>query len=141
MVYVDTSVLVALLTNEGHSPAVARWYAHSRAELVSASWCVTEFASALGIKQRTGQIDSEQATAVWQQFERLAANDLQLLPVDPAQFHRAATLTLYAKSGLRAGDALHLACAEHAGAKSMATLDEVLGRNAQQLKIKPVAFS
>jgi predicted nucleic acid-binding protein len=41
---------------------------------------------------------------------------------------------------LRAGDALHLACAETAGAKHMATLDEALSRNAQRLKIKPVAL-
>jgi len=39
---------------------------------------------------------------------------------------------------LRAGDALHLACAEAAGAKHIATLDDVLARNAQRLKIKPV---
>ena len=50
MIYVDTSVLVALIVPEPHSAAVARWYARSRAELVSAAWCVTEFASALGIK-------------------------------------------------------------------------------------------
>lgn len=41
----------------------------------------------------------------------------------------------------RAGGALHLACAEQAGATSMATLDAVLGRNALRLKIKPVVFA
>jgi uncharacterized protein len=35
---------------------------------------------------------------------------------------------------------LHLACAEAAGAKRIATLDDVLSRNAQRLKIKPVAL-
>jgi len=38
----------------------------------------------------------------------------------------------------RAGDALHLACAEAAGAKHIATLDDVLRRNAQRPKIKPI---
>ena len=47
MVYVDTSVLVALIVREPHSAAVARWYGRARAELVSAAWCVTEFASEL----------------------------------------------------------------------------------------------
>jgi predicted nucleic acid-binding protein len=141
MIYVDTSVLVALIVNEPHSEAVARWYANTKDELVSAAWCVTEFASALGIKQRTKQIDQDQAKAAWERFGRLVANDLQLLPVDPAHFHRAAGLTLDPSSSLRAGDSLHLACAEHAGVKSMATLDDVLGRNAQKLKIKPVVFA
>ncbi|MBI4987542.1 MAG: type II toxin-antitoxin system VapC family toxin [Rhodocyclales bacterium] len=136
MVYVDTSVLVALLLKEPRSNDVARWYAASQDDLVSAMWCVTEFASALSIKRRTGQIDEPEAQAAWQHFERLCANDLQLIPVEPVTFHRAAVLTLDAGSGLRAGDALHLAVALDARAKGMATLDEVLARNARQLKLK-----
>ncbi len=141
VVYMDTSAMVALIVNEPHSAAVASWYAASKAELVSAAWCVPEFASALGIKQRTGQLDAQQARDAWQRFDRLVANDLRLLPVEPADFHRAAVMTLNAGSALRAGDALHLACAEHAHAKSVATLDEVMARNAQRLKIKLVAFA
>ena len=141
MVYVDTSVLVALLALEPSTASVARWYAATKAELVSATWCVTEFASALGIKQRTGQMSSDQAHAAWERFGRLVANDLKLLPLAPADFHRAATLTLDAASSLRAGDALHLACAMQAGAKSIAALDDVLLRNARRLKIKAVVFA
>jgi predicted nucleic acid-binding protein len=136
MIYVDISALVALIVNEPHSAGVADWYAACKAELVSAAWYVPEFASALGIKQRTGQIDAAQAQQAWESFERLAAHDLQLLPVAMEQFHRAAVMTLDAASALRAGDALHLACAELAGAKGLATLDAVLARNAQRLKIK-----
>jgi predicted nucleic acid-binding protein len=141
VVYLDTSALVALFVNEPHSAAVTRWYARNRSELISAVWCVTEFASALGIKQRTGQMDALQAAAAWERFGRLAAGDLRLVPLEAPHFHRAAVLTLEASTALRAGDALHLACAEQAGARSMATLDDVLGRNAQRLKIRPVAFA
>lgn len=141
VVYVDTSVLVALIVREPHSAAVARWYGRTRAELVSATWCVTEFASALGIKQRTGQLDATQAQDAWLRFGRLIASDLALLPLAAANFHRAAAFALDAPAALRAGDALHLACAEQAGATSMATLDAVLGRNALRLKIKPVVFA
>lgn len=141
MVYVDTSVLVALIVPEPHSAAVARWYGRTRSVLASAAWCVPEFASALGIKQRTAQIDAPQALLAWQRFGRLLANDLALLPPATADFHRAAILALDAPNALRAGDALHLACAEQAGARHIATLDAVLGRNAKRLKIKPVVFS
>ena len=65
MLYVDTSALVALIVPEPGSAAVARWYASATGELVSAVWCITEFASALGIKQRTGQLDSRQAQQAW----------------------------------------------------------------------------
>jgi uncharacterized protein len=40
----------------------------------------------------------------------------------------------------RAGDALHLACIKSVGAKRIATLYDVLSRNAQRLKIKLVAL-
>jgi uncharacterized protein len=140
MVYIDTSVLVALCVNEQKSAAVARWYAACTEELTSAVWCVTEFASALGIKQRTGQITGEQGVIAWQAFERLCAGDLQLLQIEPTIFHRAAILTLDATTGLRAGDALHLAAALNAKVKSMATLDNVLAHNAKRMKIKPLAF-
>lgn len=140
MVYVDTSVLVPLFLNEPHSAAVANWYAREKGELVAAAWCVPEFASAIGIKQRTGAIDAQQAQGAWARFERMAAADLRLLTVEPAIFLRAAELVLDAASALRAGDALHLACAEAAGATHMATLDDILSRNAQRLKIKPVVL-
>ena len=56
----------------------------------------------------------------------------------PGHFHRAALLTLDGAPALRAGDALHLACAEQAGAGGIVTLDAVLARYAQRLKILPV---
>jgi predicted nucleic acid-binding protein len=138
MVYVDTSVLVALYLPEVSSADVERWYSASDDDLVSSAWCVTEFASALSIKQRTGQINADAAQKAWQQFERLCANDLQLLPTDPSTFHRAAILALDTASSLRAGDALHLAAAQDAKARSMATLDDVLAKNAKRLKMKLV---
>jgi predicted nucleic acid-binding protein len=136
--YVDTSVLVALCVNEPKSESVSRWYAKSKYKLVSSVWCVTEFASALGLKQRTGQITTEEAQAAWQNFQRLCTNDLSLLTPDTSIFHKAAFMTLDAATGLRAGDALHLTSALNANVKRMATLDEVFARNAKQQKITVV---
>lgn len=140
MLYVDTSVLVALCTHEAKTAAAGDWYANCTEELSSAAWCVTEFASALGIKLRTGQITAEQAQAAWMQFERICANDLELLPVDTTLFHQAALMTLDPAAGLRAGDALHLACAIQAKAKGMVSLDSILMKNAKHFKIKPVSI-
>ena len=85
-------------------------------------------------------MEHEQARSAWERFGCLVANDLRLLALGSADFHSAAMMTLDAASALRADDTLHLACAVQAGATSIATLDEVLGRNAQRLNIKPVAF-
>ena len=73
-------------------------------------------------------------------FQRVCANDLQLLPVAAMTFQRAAMLTMDASAGLRAGDALHLACAMEAKAKGLVTLDLVLAKNAKRVKVKPVAI-
>jgi uncharacterized protein len=140
MLYVDTSVLVALCTHEGKTATVVKWYSDCTEELASAACCVTEFASAMGLKQRTGQLTETQAQTAWMQFERICANDLQLLPVEVMTFHRAAMLTMDAAAGLRAGDALHLASAMEAKAQGMVTLDVVLARNAKRFKVKPVAI-
>lgn len=135
MLYVDTSVLVALCTNEAKTMDVIRWYERCTDELASAAWCVTEFASTMALKQRTGQLTQEQAQAAWMQFERVCANDLQLLPVETLTLHKAAVLTMKSVTGLRAGDALHLACALEAKAKGMVTLDVVLAERAKDHKV------
>jgi predicted nucleic acid-binding protein len=140
VIYVDTSVLVPLFVSEPGSRAVTNWYAAEPGELVATAWCATEFASALGIKQRTGAIDATQAQEAWGRFKRLVNADLRLLTVEPSHFHRAAELTLDASSALRAGDALHLACAEAAGATWMATLDDALARNARRFGIQSLDF-
>ncbi len=140
MLYIDTSVLVALCTNEAKTIDAVRWYQNCTEELVSAAWCVTEFASAMGLKQRTGQLNEEQAQAAWTLFERICANDLLLLPVEIKTFHKAAVLTMKSTTGLRAGDALHLACAIEAKAKGLVTLDLVLTKNAQLHKIPSVTI-
>ena len=54
---------------------------------------------------------ADQAQTVWMQFERICANDLELLPLDMSLFHSAALLTLDPRARLRAGDVLHLECA------------------------------
>ena len=128
MLYVDTSVLVALFTNEVKTADVVKWYATCTDDLASAAWCVTEFASALGIKQRTGQLTEAQAQTAWVEFERMCANDLQLLPGEAMAFHKAALLTMDVKVALRAGNALHLACAVEVKAHGMVTLDTMRPR-------------
>jgi predicted nucleic acid-binding protein len=70
----------------------------------------------------------------------MCANDLNLLPVEPMTFHKAAMLTMDAAAGLRAGDALHLACAMEAKVAGMVTLDSVLAKNALRVKVKPVTI-
>ncbi|EGI76863.1 type II toxin-antitoxin system VapC family toxin [Hylemonella gracilis] len=141
MIYVDTTVIAALLMQEPNSAAAASWYTASEDELVSSVWTMTEFSQVLGWKQRSQQLNADQARSVWDCFQRLIGNDLRLLPLDALDYHRASQTAQDPASQLSASEALHLACAERAHAQGVATLNEALARQAQKLKIKPVPLT
>ena len=130
-VYVDTSALVALVTAEPRSAALRAWmHRHADVALVSADWCVPEVASALSIKVRTGQLGAGIADEAWSEFGAACDGLLDLRPVAPADFSFAAQMCRGVPSGLRAGDALHLAVALRTDCDSMLGFDATLNRNA-----------
>ena len=138
MVYVDTSVLVALLTNEATAERIANWLAEEARPLVSGDWCMTEFASALALKQRTSQITSKQSNTAWKVFIQFCEGHLRLLPLDREVFSQAAQLVRNSKNGLRAGDALHLALALRVKSAAFFTLDLRLAESAGQSKLSVI---
>ena len=141
MVYVDTSVIVPLLTVEPSTASVTAWFSGLQDMPVSSDWLLTEFSSAISVKVRTGQLSEADAKAVHQEFNLLASSGLRLTPVSRAAFKAAADMTRAYKHGLRSGDALHLAVAQEIDAKIIATLDSTMAKNATRLKIRLVEFS
>ena len=140
MIYVDTSVVVALLTPERSTGAVMAWYAGLKDVPVSSDWLMTEFSSALSIKVRSGRLSANDARVVRKEFNRLSESGLRLASVSRAAFESAAGMAQAYRHGLRAGDALHIAVAREAGAATIATLDETMARNARRLKFTTVRF-
>jgi uncharacterized protein len=125
-IYLDTSVLVAALTNEADTARVqASLAARTEGECAISDWVVTEFSSALSIKVCSGQIGLPDRAAALALFHRLIAENLSVLPVERAHFHAAARHADQYALGLRAGDSLHLAiCAQHGA--TLYTLDRRL---------------
>lgn len=141
MIYLDTSAAVPLFVPEPASAAVDAWFEGCAEALVSSDWIVTEFASALAIKERAGMLAAKDARDAWREFESFCGAGLRLLPVSRGTFREAAVLARQHAHGLRAGDVLHLAIALEAGAKGLATLDTNQADNARRLKLRTVGFS
>ncbi len=90
-VYIDTSVLVAALTNERETSRMQEWLgAQVPEKLFISDWVVTEFSSALSIKLRTGQITVTDRANSLAMFTRLCAESIGVLPVTSQNFRAAA---------------------------------------------------
>jgi uncharacterized protein len=129
-IYVDTSAAVPLFVPEPASDKVAAWLESCAETLVSADWILTEFASALAIKVRRGELMQKHAKAAWEDFELFAQTGLRLVPVSRGAFARAAQLVRHVRSALRSGDALHLAMAIEIEASGIVTTDGQLEKSA-----------
>ena len=140
MIYVDTSVIAPLLTTEPKTEAVTDWFAELRDTPTCADWLLTEFASAISIKLRTGSITEANAKRVHKEFELLVDGGLRIVPVSRDAFRYAAKMVQRHEHGLRSGDSLHLAVALELGASHMATLDGILAANAKRNGMKLIKF-
>jgi uncharacterized protein len=121
--YLDTSVLVAALTPETTTEAVHAWLADPTHDVLGVSdWTVTEIASALSMKVRRGHLNEVQRRDVDEVLATWLDASLQRVPLPRAAFDDAARLLRRHGTGLRAGDALHLATSS-AHAARLVTLD------------------
>lgn len=135
--YLDTSVIVAALVNESASERASAflWEAANTSRLVVSDWTLTEFASAIALKVRTGQLSSDYQPEIEQVFDALVSETFELLTIERRHFLLAAKLASQRAVNLRAGDALHLAISEEVRAE-LVTLDRRMAEAGAALEIR-----
>jgi predicted nucleic acid-binding protein len=135
MLYLDSSVLVCLFSNEDRTQAIQAWREELKSEDMRVSdWNIAEFSSAMSFKRRTAQMSVEQRQHAEALFQSYLKNYPKVLSVSSANFRRAATIAGRDDINIRAADALHLAIAEAQGAK-LCTLDKKMHEAATILDI------
>jgi uncharacterized protein len=121
MRYLDTSLLVAALTREDETERMQEWLAAADPnELAISDWVTTEFSAALSVKLRSSRISIDERADV---------------SVTSRHFLAAARFADQHGSGLRAGDALHVAIAAEYGA-DLYTLDARLAEAGPALGVR-----
>jgi predicted nucleic acid-binding protein len=135
MHYLDTSVLVAAMTRETRTATTQRWLgAQAAGSLAISDWVITEFSAALAMKLRLGALETAHRAEALRVFTTLVDESFHVLGTSAMEFRVAAKYADQHKTGLRAGDALHLAIAAGHGA-GLVTLDRKLAAAARSLGV------
>ncbi len=136
MVYLDTSFILPLFVREKASEQVAAMLQQIPSEeMTISSWTKTEFVSALARRVRMREISSEMAETAIVYFAETLENSCTLLLPNQEDFETAISLLRDFKSGLRAGDALHLALVLNYKMDALYTLDNGFAVVAKNLNI------
>lgn len=136
MYYFDTSFLAPLILEEATSAKVE---AYIRKLPVGELWVSLltriEFSSLLAREVRMGNLTPVDALASDDAFERMVAESYRVIVPTVADYELAKSFIREYATGLRAGDALHLAIARNHGAGTLLSLDKGLLKAGKLLKL------
>jgi predicted nucleic acid-binding protein len=104
-------------------------------EAAVSHWTRVEFASLLAREVRMGGLKPQAADEAGAQFEAVVQESFIILPPDAHDFDLARSFLGNYATGLRAGDALHLAIAGNRGATAIYSLDKGLLKAGRILKL------
>ena len=135
MRYLDTSFLAPLLKREATSDDVEMLVAGQPAgTLAISTWARVELASAVACQVRMGQATADNSFKGLAAFDRALRKRFHIWIPDANDFDDARANIIQFETGLRPGDALHLAIAKNHRAELL-TLDRSLLEAAKMLGI------
>jgi predicted nucleic acid-binding protein len=127
VLYFDTSFLVPLILPEATSDGIAAFVHRLPAEQLTVShWTRVEFSSLIAREVRMGGLDVQAASRADARFEAMVDESFSVLLPNADDFGLAKRYLGRFETGLRAGDALHLAIADNHRAAAIYSLDRTL---------------
>jgi uncharacterized protein len=136
MLYFDTSFLAPLILQESTSAKVERFInGLPPGELAISHWTRVEFSSLLAREVRMGSLKAHAAGEADAQFESIVKETFTLFLPDAGDFDLARKYLAVHETGLRGGDALHLAIASARRADAIYTLDKMLLKAGKALRL------
>ena len=136
MLYLDTSFVAPLYIPEPDSDEVRRLiYSLSQEYIAISEWTCVEFSSMVARRVRMQQLGETEAQGLLAAFERISHTQFAILTPSQADYRLADIFLRNFATGLRAGDALHLAIAKNNGAQHVYSLDQGLIKAAGLLNI------
>lgn len=138
MHYFDTSFLAPLFLLEDKSNYVESVLQSIKEERIISHWLRVEFASIIARNVRMKLFNESQASQMLNSFEALIADAFQIVTPTLRDYNLAISLLKYPHSGLRSGDALHLAIAQNHNVSKFYTLDKGLEKAAKSLTVLDV---
>ena len=127
MLYFDSSFLAPLVLEESTSDRIAAFVRRLPIEELSTShWTEVEFSSLIAREVRMGGLDADAAGLADARFESMVEAVFAVVLPNADDFNLARRYLAKFETGLRAGDALHLAIASNRRARAFYTLDNRL---------------
>jgi predicted nucleic acid-binding protein len=124
MIYLDTSFIAPLVIAEDASDAVEAYVLKVKSgDLATSLWTQVELSSLVARKVRMGEVPESDADELWRKFDLVLGEYFELIVPAAADFATAARYLEVPRTGLRAGDSLHLAIAANHRASRIVTLD------------------
>jgi predicted nucleic acid-binding protein len=132
-VYLDTSLLVALLTgDDAFTDRASVFPAADPDVLVVSDFAAAEFSSVMARLTRMRRLTQAEALAVFAAFDAWRARAIQSAVTLPQDIGAAAAFLRRLDMNLRTPDAINIAIAHRVGA-ALATFDEAMASNARTL--------
>lgn len=136
MIYLDTSIIVPLvITEDSSAVAEAMIMKVKSGELATSLWTQIELGSLVARKLRMGELSAADAEAVRRELRKILDESFRLLLPTAADFATATKFLDIPRTGLRAGDAFHLAIAANHGARKIWSLDQGFIKAGKQIKL------